>query len=378
MRGFAAGVAVLIIACPCAMGLAVPTAVMVATGKGAELGVLIKGGEALQRAGDITTVVLDKTGTVTEGKPTRDRRGRSRRGSALDGIGRSLASGGLARAASQHPLAEAIVRAAGARGVVAADGRGIPVGDRARARRRGGRARGRGGQQRVACRLERTDGAARRRRGAAGRRWAARAVFAAVDGALGGADRRRRSGPGHLAPRPSRDSARSGSRWCCSPATVSATAEAIAREVGITDVVAEVLPDGKVAEVARRQAAGRRWWRWWATASTTRRRWRRPTWASRWASGTDIAVEAADVALMRGDLGGVADAIALSRRTMRTMHQNLFWAFVYNVVGIPIAAGVLYPSHRAPALPDPRQSAAMAMSSVSVVSNSLRLRRWQP
>ena len=372
VRGLAAGVAVLIIACPCAMGLAVPTAVMVATGKGAELGVLIKGGEALQRAGDITTVVLDKTGTVTEGKPTVT--------DLVVAPGHALEESEILRlvasieAASQHPLAAAIVRAAGARGLVipvaegfqsvtgrgahgVVDGHAVVVGTSALL-----------ADWSVPTAPLDADAA---RLAAEGRT----AVFAAVDGALvaliGVADPVRATSAAAIARLRAL-----GLEVVLLSGDRQATAEAIAREVGITDVVAEVLPDAKVAEVARRQGLGQ------VVAMVGDGINDAPALARAdvgmaMGSGTDIAVEAADVALMRADLGGVADAIALSRRTMRTMHQNLFWAFVYNVVGIPIAAGVLYPSTGlllSPIL----ASAAMAMSSVSVVSNSLRLRRWHP
>ena len=152
------------------------------------------------------------------------------------------------------------------------------------------------------------------------------------------------------------------------------TAQAIARDAGIDRVVAGVLPEGKVAEIARLQSERRGGRDGRATASTTRRRSRRRTWGWRWARGTAIAAEAADVVLMRSDLGAVAQAILLSRRTMRTMRQNLFWAFVYNVIGIPVAAGVLYPAFGI-LLSPVIASAAMAFSSVSVVTNSLRLKR---
>jgi len=372
VRGLAAGVAVLIIACPCAMGLAVPTAVMVATGKGAELGVLIKGGEALQRAGDITTVILDKTGTVTEGKPTVT--------DIVIAAGHAFEEAEVLRlvasieAASQHPLAAAIVRAAGARGLA------IPVAEGFQS------VTGRGAHGVVeghavvvgtsalladwsvpTAPLD-TDAAAL---AADGRT----AVFAAVDGALvallGVADPVRATSAAAIARLRTL-----GLDVVLLSGDRQATAEAIGREVGITDVVAEVLPDAKVAEVARRQGLGQ------VVAMVGDGINDAPALARAdvgmaMGSGTDIAVEAADVALMRADLGGVADAIALSRRTMRTMHQNLFWAFVYNVVGIPIAAGVLYPSTGlllSPIL----ASAAMALSSVSVVSNSLRLKSWHP
>jgi Cu+-exporting ATPase len=372
VRGLAAGVAVLIIACPCAMGLAVPTAVMVATGKGAELGVLIKGGEALQRAGDITTVILDKTGTVTEGKPTVTDLVLAPNHTLDESMVLRLVAS--IEAASQHPLAAAIVRAAGARGLA------IPVAEGFQSvTGRGAHGVVEGHAVVVGTSALLADwsvptaplDAAAAALAAAGRT----AVFAAVDGALvallGVADPVRATSSAAIARLRAL-----GLEVVLLSGDRQATAEAIAREVGITDVVAEVLPDAKVAEVARRQGLGQ------VVAMVGDGINDAPALARAdvgmaMGSGTDIAVEAADVALMRADLGGVADAIALSRRTMRTMHQNLFWAFIYNVVGIPIAAGVLYPSTGlllSPIL----ASAAMALSSVSVVSNSLRLKRWAP
>ena len=369
VRAFAATVAVLIIACPCAMGLAVPTAVMVSTGKGAELGVLIKGGEALQRSGDIQTVVLDKTGTVTEGRPT-----------VTDLL---IAPGVLVTSelellrlvaslerSSEHPLADAIVRHAkdrelalvtpeafesstgrGARGVV--DGVALVVGNAALM----------------------TDWAIdvtplhsdAERLGGEGKT----PVYVAANGALAGlfaiADPIKATSREAIA-----RLHEMGLEVVMLTGDNRRTAEAIAREAGIDRVVAEVLPDGKVAEIKRLQSAGR------AVAMVGDGINDAPALAQAdigmaIGTGTDIAAEAADVVLMRGDLRTAAQAIELSRRTMKVMKQNLFWAFIYNVIGIPIAAGVLYPAFGlllSPIL----ASAAMAFSSVSVVTNSLRLR----
>jgi Cu+-exporting ATPase len=372
VRAFAASIAVLIIACPCAMGLAVPTAVMVSTGKGAELGILIKGGETLQRAGDVTTIVLDKTGTVTEGRPTvTDVLLASAGGSSSSD--ELLALVAAVESVSEHPLADAIVRHArdraislsavegfeatpgrGARGVV--EGHEVVVGNEAFMRGHG---------------VDPTPLAA------AGARLAAEGktpIFAAVDGALAGvlgvAD-------------PIKDGSRAavsrlralGLAVVMLTGDTRRTAEAIARSAGIDRVVADVLPEGKVAEVERLQREGR------VVAMVGDGINDAPALARAdvgiaIGTGTDIALEAADVALMRGNLMGVAQAIELSRRTMRVTKQNLFWAFVYNVVGIPIAAGALYPAYQlllSPIL----ASAAMAFSSVSVVTNSLRLRRFR-
>ena len=377
VRAFAASVAVLIIACPCAMGLAVPTAVMVSTGKGAALGVLFKGGEVLQRAGDITTVVLDKTGTVTEGRPTVTDVVAAPGGAfndehATDGhsVDDLLALAASLETLSEHPLADAIVRHArdrglavqapnafeshtgrGAIGVV--DGFALVVGNETLLRD-------------YAVDVTSLRATADRLAGEG-----KTPMYLAVDGALAGviavAD-------------PIKDTSRAaiarlhamGLRVVMLTGDNQRTADAIARDTQIDRVVAGVLPEGKVAEIKRLQAEGH------VVAMVGDGINDAPALAQAdvgmaIGTGTDVAVEAGDVVLMRGDLLSAAQAIELSRRTMRTMKQNLFWAFVYNVVGIPIAAGALYPAFGlllSPIL----ASAAMAFSSVSVVTNSLRLR----
>jgi Cu+-exporting ATPase len=369
VRAFAAAVAVLIIACPCAMGLAVPTAVMVSTGKGAEAGVLIKGGEALQRARDVTTVVLDKTGTVTEGRPTvTDLAPAPGASVAEDEVLRLVAS---LESSSEHPLADAIVRHAADRGMALADAEGF---DAVTGRGAVGTVDGR----RIAvgnALLMRDHGIDPGALREDAERLAAEGktpVYVGIDGALAGvvavADPVRatsREAIGRLH--------RMGLQVVMLTGDNRHTADAVAREAGIDRVVAEVLPEGKVAEIKRLQGEGR------VVAMVGDGINDAPALAQAdvgiaIGTGTDVAREAADVTLMRGDLTGVASAIELSRRTMRTMKQNLFWAFIYNVVGIPIAAGVLYPALGlllSPIL----ASAAMAFSSVSVVMNSLRLRR---
>jgi Cu+-exporting ATPase len=367
VRAFAAAIAVLIIACPCAMGLAVPTAVMVATGRGAALGVLVKGGEALERAGRVTTVVLDKTGTVTEGRPALVRL--QTRAGGLD-EGRLLALAAALEASSEHPLGEAIVAEARRRGLR------LPPVERFES------LTGRG----VAGRVDGHDviaGSARLmvERGldpaallAAADVWSddgATPLFVAVDGVVEGAlavaDPVK---PG--APAVVNALRQMGVRVAMVTGDHARTAAAVARRLGIDEVVAEVLPDGKVAEIRRRQQQGEVVMMVGDGINDA------PALAQAdigvaIGSGTDIAVEASDVAILRGDLAGVPLAIALSRRTMRIMRQNLFWAFIYNVVGIPIAAGALYPAFGV-LLSPVLASAAMAMSSVSVVANSLRLR----
>ncbi len=371
VRAFAAAVAVLVMACPCAMGLAVPTAVMVATGKGAELGVLIKGGEPLERAHAIDTVVLDKTGTITEGKPA-----------VTDVV---LAPGapvveelllGLIAAverSSEHPLAAAIVAHAAARGIAVRDVTGFQSVTGLGAR---GEVDGRAVLVGNPTLLARS-GIATAPLDESASTLAANGrtvIYAAVDGALAGvlgiADPIRATSRAAIARLHAM-----GLEVVMLTGDARRTAEAVAREAGVERVVAGVLPEGKVAEVERLQRQGK------VVAMVGDGINDAPALARAdlgvaMGGGTDVAVEAADVTLMRQDLRAVADAIALARRTMWTMRQNLFWAFVYNVVGIPVAAGALYPAFGlllSPVL----ASAAMAMSSVSVVTNSLRLRRFR-
>ena len=379
VRAFAAAVAVLIIACPCAMGLAVPTAVMVATGKGAELGVLIKGGEALQRAGDVRTIVLDKTGTVTEGSPTVTDLIPAPASAFASEAGRAelLRLVASLESSSEHPLADAIVRHARERGLALAvperfesvtgrgatgtvDGRAIIAGNEALlAERSVDSAPLRAAAERLASE-GRTPVFVALAQSPEGTPFALAGVLAVAD--------------------PIRATSREAIARLHEMALEVVmltgdnrrTAEAIARQAGIDRVVSEVLPDGKVAEVRRLQADGK------VVAMVGDGINDAPALAQAdvgmaIGTGTDIAADAGDVVLMRGDLRAAAQAIALSRRTMRTMKQNLFWAFVYNVIGIPIAAGALYPAFGlllSPIL----ASAAMAFSSVSVVGNSLRLR----
>ncbi|MBX9624979.1 MAG: cadmium-translocating P-type ATPase [Gemmataceae bacterium] len=356
-------VSVLIIACPCALGLATPTAVMVGTGRGARAGVLIKGGGPLETAHRLTTVVLDKTGTVTEGKPAVTEV--SPVGMSADDLLR-LAAG--AERGSEHPLARAVIADAEARGLTpprperfeAVAGHGLDAtveGKRVLV----------GNRRLMAARGVSLDGASLPPE--AGRTL----LFVAVEGAFAGtiavAD----------PVKPTSKAAverlhRMGLELVLLTGDNRTTAEAVAREVGIDRVVAEVLPEGKAAEVEKLRAAGR------VVAMVGDGINDAPALAAAdvgvaMGTGTDVAIEAAGITLVKGDLGGVASAIALSRATMRTIRQNLFFAFAYNVLGIPIAAGVLYPLTGwllSPVL----ASAAMALSSVSVVANALRLNRF--
>ena len=368
VRAFAAAVAVLIIACPCAMGLAVPTAVMVSTGKGAELGVLIKGGEALQRAGDLTTIAMDKTGTVTEGRP--DVTDVVLAPGAEVDENRLLQLVASVEGQSEHPLAAAIVRHADDRKIsrlgvesfttvtgkglsAKVDGVSVAIGNEAMVSDQGADST--------------TLHDAAEQLAAAGKT----PVFVLVDGKLAGilaiADQIRATSRAAIA-----RLHELGLDVVLLTGDNEKTAQAIAREAGIARAVAGVLPDGKVAELKRLQAEGK------VVAMVGDGINDAPALAQAdigiaMGSGTDIAAEAADVVLMRPDLTSVVHAVALSRRTMRTMKQNLFWAFIYNVIGIPIAAGALYPLTGlllSPIL----ASLAMAFSSVSVVGNSLRLR----
>ena len=364
-RAIAAAVSVLIIACPCAMGLAVPTAVMVATGRGAELGLLIKGGEALQRAGDVNTVVLDKTGTVTEGTPAV---------ASVTSLGALEHEDILGYASalerySEHPVAAAVVRAA--------QGTDLSLTVRDFKSHTGAGVTGKVNHRDVAVgnvRLMReigVSGEVGRRTPVSVRQGAASELYVAIDRRIAGvitvADSLRPT---------SRDAVREleamGIEVMLLTGDRRSTAESVGKAIGVTSVIAEVLPEDKVAEIRGLQKSGR------VVAMVGDGINDAPALAQSdvgisMPRGTDIAIEASDIALMRSDLRGVPAAISLSRQTMAVVKQNLFWAFVYNVIGIPIAAGALYPVTGVMLSPV-IASAAMALSSISVVGNSLRLR----
>ena len=360
-------VAVLIIACPCALGLATPMSIMVATGRGAMAGVLIKNAEALEILERIDTLVVDKTGTLTEGKP--------RLVSLVTASGHSesdvLRLAASLERGSEHPLAAAIVAGAEERKLVlsaAKDFRSITGKGVA------GRVEGRTvalGNHRLMQDLGVPIGDLAERADAL-RREGQTVMFVAVDGRIAGlvgvADRIKESTPEAL-----RLLRESGVRVVMLTGDSRPTAEAVARKLGITEIEAEVLPEQKIAVIKRMQAEGR------VVAMAGDGVNDAPALAQAhvgiaMGTGTDVAMESADITLVKGDLRGIVRARRLSQATMRNIRENLFLAFIYNALGVPIAAGVLYPFFGL--LLNPIiASAAMSFSSVSVIFNALRLRR---
>ncbi len=365
-----AGVSVLIIACPCAMGLATPTSIMVGTGRAAEMGVLFRKGDALQHLSSVDVIALDKTGTVTEGRPSLTDL------VVADGFERDLLLGQIAavEAQSEHPIAEAIVRSAQSAGIsvpvasgfrsvtgygVAArvDGRDIIIGADRYMRREGVDVQA----------LEDTEQKLARR----GRT----ALYAAVDGRLAAvlavADPVKPTSAAAISALHDR-----GFQVAMITGDKQETAEAIARETGIDHVIAGVLPDGKVAALDDLRGGGRKM-AFVGDGINDAPALAHADVGIAIGTGTDVAIESAEVVLMSGDLRGVVNAVEVSRRTMSNIRQNLVWAFGYNAALIPVAAGVLYPAFGL-LLSPVFAAAAMALSSVSVLTNALRLRRIAP
>ena len=370
-------VAVLVIACPCALGLATPTAIMVGTGKGAEQGILFKNSEALERAHSLKVIVLDKTGTITVGEPSVTDVVASTDGAHPVSEAELLRMAASAERGREHPLGEAIVKAAQARGLAltqpdrfeAVTGQGILAEVEGHQVALGnfkmmqGRSVHLNGLQTEADRLGSQ---------------AKTAMWVAIDG--------RASGIIAVADTIKPGSAEAvqkmhqlGLQVVMITGDNQATAQAIAREVGIDRVLADVLPGDKAAEVKKLQAEGIGLVAMVGDGINDAPALAQADVGIAIGTGTDVAMETADVTLIRGDLRSVPQAIALSKATMRTIKENLFWAFFYNVILIPVAAGVLYPLTFLPiflrALHPVLAAFAMAFSSVTVVSNSLRLRR---
>jgi Cu+-exporting ATPase len=359
-------VAVLIIACPCALGLATPMSIMVATGRGATLGVLFRHAEAIEVLRQVDTLVVDKTGTLTEGKP------RLVRLLPANGFeeGELLKLAASLERGSEHPLAAAIVAGAQVRGVV-------PATPESFASVTGKGVRGQVGGRQVALGNRAlmddlgVDLGALAARADELRRDGATVLFVAVDGRSAGL-----VGVADPIKASTQDAIRAlhgeGVRIVMLTGDSRTTAEAVARTLGIDEVIAEVLPDQKAAVIQRLQAEGR------IVAMAGDGINDAPALALAhvgiaMGTGTDVAMESAGVTLVQGDLRGIARARQLSRRTMANIRQNLFFAFVYNAAGIPVAAGVLYPFFGLVLTPI-LSAAAMSLSSVSVVANALRLR----
>ncbi|MCG5501510.1 heavy metal translocating P-type ATPase [Ectothiorhodospira lacustris] len=363
-------VAVLIIACPCAMGLATPTSIMVGTGKGAEMGVLFRGGDALQSLRDVQVVALDKTGTLTQGRP--ELTGVSVLGEWDEAEVLTLAAALEAR--SEHPLAQAVVRGARERGLTLPE---VEHFDSLSGRGLQGRVKGREmviGSPRFLAEsnidIAGTEASVAHLAGQG-----VTPVLVALGGRpaalLGISDPLKPSAVAAVARLKSL-----GLKVVMVTGDDERTARAVARDLGIDEVVAQVLPEGKVEAVQRLRASGMK------VAFVGDGINDAPALAAAdvglaIGSGTDVAMESASVVLMSDDLRHVAHAIALSRATIRNIQQNLFWAFAYNATLLPVAAGVLYPFFGL-LLSPMFAAAAMSLSSVSVLSNALRLKRFQP
>jgi P-type Cu+ transporter len=360
-------VAVLIIACPCALGLATPMSIMVGTGRGAQAGVLIRNAEALETMEKVDTVVIDKTGTLTEGKP------RLVSVVASDGVTEpevlALAAG-LERG-SEHPLASAVLAGAAERGTAPADvaefrsltGRGVAgvaAGSRVAL-----------GNQRLLTELG-VDAGPLGARAEALRAEGQTVVFLVVDGRIAGllgvADPIKASTPEAV-----RALQGEGLKVVMLTGDSRVTAQAVARTLGLDEVIAEVLPEQKADVIRRLQGEGH------VVAMAGDGVNDAPALAQAdvgiaMGTGTDVAMESAGITLVKGDLRGIVRAQRLSHATMRNIRQNLVWAFIYNILGVPVAAGVLHPVFGL-LLSPVVASAAMTLSSVSVIVNALRLRR---
>ncbi|CAN7671717.1 copper-transporting P-type ATPase [Neorhizobium sp. LjRoot104] len=365
-HGLVAAVAVLIIACPCALGLATPMSVMVGVGRGARLGVLIKNAEALERFEKIDTLVVDKTGTLTEGRP------KVTAIAPREGISETelLRLAATLERSSEHPLALAIVNAANERNVPLGDAQDFdsPIGKGVK-----GTVEGRKlilGSHRIMGEAH-VDVSTMAAKAEELRNDGATVIFMADDGILAGlfaiADPIKATTPEAV-----RQLVAEGVRVVMLTGDNKTTAQAVARKLGITEIEAEVLPEDKSKIVARLRAEGR------IVAMAGDGVNDAPALAAAdvgiaMGTGTDVAIESAGVTLLKGDLQGIARARQLSRTTMRNIRQNLFFAFIYNAAGVPVAAGLLYPAFGVLLSPI-IAAAAMALSSVSVIGNSLRLR----
>jgi Cu+-exporting ATPase len=365
-HGLVAAVAVLIIACPCALGLATPMSIMVGVGKGATLGVLIKNAEALERFEKVDTLVVDKTGTLTEGKPKVTSIAAAE---GFDEVTILRLAASLERA-SEHPLADAIVQAAKERQIEAAKVQDFdsPVGKGVTGIVDGKRLIV--GSHRIMGEAQ-IDVSKLTGRAEALRSEGATVIFVAIDGTVGGlfaiSDPIKETTPNAV-----KALMEAGVRVVMLTGDNKTTAEAVARRLGITEVEAEVLPEDKSKIVSRLRQEGR------IVAMAGDGVNDAPALAAAdvgiaMGTGTDVAIESAGVTLLKGDLQGIVRARQVSRATMRNIRQNLFFAFVYNAAGVPIAAGLLYPAFGLLLSPI-IAAAAMALSSVSVIGNALRLR----